>query len=85
MYITVQNIGNDDEPTKFGLQVNINNRCTKLMDGVEAKFAFSEIDTLVKRFYYLPIIKKRTNKLFVTVGSMLGVMTNVTVRIFENG
>lgn len=55
------------------------------MDGVEAKFAFSEIDSVIKRFYYLPIIKQRTNKLYITVGSMLGVMTNVTVRIFENG
>ena len=55
------------------------------MDGLEAKFAFSEIDNVRKRFYYIPIIKKKTNRLYITVGSMLGVMTNVTVKIFENG
>ena len=56
-----------------------------MYDGLEAKFAFSEIDNINKTYYYIPTIKKREEKLFITIGSMLGVMTNVTVKIIENG
>ena len=65
--------------------MNINSKRTKITDGFEAKFAFSEIDDTAKTYYYIPTVIKKASRLYVTVGSMLGVMTNVTVKIFENG